>query len=125
MDAFGLDRVCEAITGGTTLTKVAAEAGVSLTRLLAWIDADSERSARVREARTSSAKVWDEKAEAEIREAEDEFGLKKARELAQHFRWRASKIATKEYGDRQQVEHSGRVGLESLVAGSEAGADQE
>ena len=123
LDAYGLDAVCEAIAGGGTLTAVAKDAGVSLTRLLAWIDADSERSVRVREARASSAKLWDESAEREIRGATDEFELRKARELAQHFRWRATKIAPKEYGERQAVEHSGKVGLESLVAG--AGADPE
>lgn len=115
MDAYGLEALCEAIAGGGTLTFVAADAGVSLTRLLAWIDANPERSARVREARASSAKLWDESAEREIREARDEFALKKARELAQHFRWRATKIAPKEYGDRQTVEHQG---LEALVAGA-------
>jgi len=99
LDAYGLDAVCEAIVSGGTLTFVAADAGVSLTRLLAWIEVTPERSARVREARATTGRLWDEKAEAEIRDAPDEFGLKKAKELAHHYRWRASKIAAREYGD--------------------------
>ena len=102
LDEYGLDAVCEAIVTGGTLTFVAADAGVSLTSLLTWIAADSERSARVREARATTGKLWDEKAETEIREATDEFGLKKAKELAHHYRWRASKISCKEYGDKIQ-----------------------
>lgn len=99
LDAYGLDAVCEAIVSGGTLTFVAADAGVSLTRLLAWIEVTPERSARVREARATTGRLWDEKAETEIRDAPDEFGLKKAKELAHHYRWRASKIAAREYGD--------------------------
>jgi len=99
LDTYGLDAVCEAIVSGGTLTFVAADAGVSLTRLLAWIEVTPERSARVREARATTGRLWDEKAEAEIRDAPDEFGLKKAKELAHHYRWRASKIAAREYGD--------------------------
>ena len=32
-------------------------------------------------------------------------------------KWLLSKLAPKKYGDKQQVEHSGTIGLESLVAG--------
>lgn len=62
---------------------------------------------------------WDERAEAAISAASDEFELRKAKEISHHYRWRASKIAPKDYGDKQQVEHSGKVGLEHLVAGDE------
>ena len=100
LDAYGLDAVCESIITGGTLTFVAADAGVSLTSLLAWVEADSERSARVREARATTGKLWDEKAETELRDAPDEFALRKAKELAHHYRWRASKVSVKEYGDK-------------------------
>lgn len=119
LDAYGLDKVCESIADGVTLTNIAKGAKVSLGALLAWIDAVAERSARVREARTSTAKLWDEKGEDELRKAGNPFQLAKARELAQHYRWRASKIAAKEYGDRQTLTHEGKVGLESIVAGAE------
>lgn len=102
LDAYGVDAVCEDIIAGTSLTAIAGNRGVALSRLLAWIDADPERSARVREARTATGKLWDERAEACIRDAVDEFDLKKARELAHHYRWRAAKIAVKEYGDKLQ-----------------------
>ena len=102
LDTYGLDKVCGAIMEGKSLTLIAKEAKSSLTRLLVWIDADAERSARVREARRAMAKVWDEKAEQGITEAADDFELKKAKELAHHYRWRSSKVAPGDYGDRLQ-----------------------
>lgn len=33
-------------------------------------------------------------------------------------KWYLSKIAPKKYGDRTAIEHSGKLGLESLIAGS-------
>jgi hypothetical protein len=52
----------------------------------------------------AAAAAYDEQAEQELRSATDLFQLAKARELAQHLRWRASKINPKAYGDRLEVE---------------------
>lgn len=100
MDAFGVDALCEAIGDEKSLTAIAKERGVSVGAMLVWVEADPERSARVREARSVMARAWDEKAERLLAEAADEFELKKAKELAHHYRWRAKAIAPKEYGDR-------------------------
>jgi hypothetical protein len=115
LDAFGIDRLCESLIEGMSLGRIATEAGASLASLLAWIDADPDRSARVREARTATAKLWDERAERVIEDAADDFALKKAKELSHHYRWRAAKVAPKEYGERQAVEHSGEVGVTVVV----------
>lgn len=105
LEAFGVDALCEGIGEGHSLTFLARDIGVSIGLLLAWIEADPERSARVRETRATMGKVWDEKAEDAIKQADDEFKLKKAKELAHHYRWRAKAIAPREYGDRMQLEH--------------------
>ena len=123
LDKLGVDEIIEMITeDGSSLRGIANEVGVSIAALLNWIAAEPDRSARVREARAGMAKLWDEKAEDMLRQAEDEFGLKKAKELAHHYRWRASKTAPKEYGD--QVEVKGSFTLEQLVAGSMARPEQ-
>lgn len=121
LEEFGVDALCSAISERETLTAIAERVGVSLGSLLAWIEAVPDRSARVREARQAMARVWDERAEVEIREATDDLGLRKAKELAHHYRWRASKVS-KEYGDRVThagdpeapigLEHSGAIALE-------------
>ena len=105
LDVVGIDAVCDAIMDQESLTAIARANKVATSKLLAWIEADKDRSARVRTARALTAKMWDEKAERVINDAKDAFGLTKARELAQHYRWRSTKIAPKEYGDRQTVEH--------------------
>ena len=104
LNALGVDGICEFISEGLTLTAIAQQIGVSIGSLIGWIEAEPERSARVREARSASARIWDEKAVEVIEDAADPFELTKARELAQHYRWRASKTAPREYGDRQQID---------------------
>lgn len=126
LDAYGVEALCEAIGDRKTLTAIAEEQGVSLTRLLAWIAADSDRSARVRDARKSMAAVWDEEAEAEIRAAKDELGLKRAREIAHHYRWRAAKVAPAEYGERVALDHGVQDNLaDQLRAARERAAGRE
>lgn len=110
VDAAGIDAICETITDGVSMTEIAERIGVSYGTLHSWIAADPERSARVRDARAATAKLWDERATSEIRAACDPFELAKARELAFHYRWRSSKIAPKEYGDKVQNEHTGPGG---------------
>lgn len=105
--AFGLNALCERIADGHSMTSTAHHIGVSIGTLITWIEADAERSARMREVRAQTAKLWDEKATKVIEDAPDEFELKKAKELAHHYRWRASKIAPKEYGDRLEIENKG------------------
>jgi transposase len=117
LDRAGIDEILDMLSSeGMSLTGIAQEVGVSVGSLLTWIDAEPERSARVREARAAMAKVWDERAEDCILRADDEFTLRRARELAQHYRWRATKIAPREYGDKVDVTAS--VTLESLVSAS-------
>lgn len=101
------DRLCDAIIAGTMLTDIALEWDVSLSRLRRWIAADPTRSARVREARQLSAMIFDEKAERALAESDSEFALKRAKELAHHYRWRAAKIDDKQYGEK--VELNGNI----------------
>ena len=110
IDAFGLDAVCEAISDRKSLTAIAVEIGVSIGSLLTWVEADAERSARIKDVRAAMARVWDEQAESELRSATDDLGLRKAREIAHHYRWRASKVAPRDYGDRLSHEHAGPGG---------------
>ena len=100
LTAYGIEALCASIVEGSTLTAVAEKVGVSIGTLIVWLEADPERSACAREARTRSARMWDELALTEIRLAGDPFELARARESAQHLRWRASKIAPKEYGEK-------------------------
>jgi transposase len=100
---FGIDTICERIHEGDFLRDIAIRIGVSIGSLSAWLAADPERSARAREARRATAQLWEEKAAQVIEDAEDAFELAKARELAHQYRWKASKMNPREYGDKLEL----------------------
>lgn len=104
IDALGVDALCDRLCAGESQTSIAASLGVGIATLSRWIAADPERSARVREARIAAARTFDEMAEAELRAATDAFALAKARELASHYRWKASKSNPREYGDKLEID---------------------
>lgn len=108
--AWDLDDVCERIAAGDTYTAIAADYGKTHGALSLWLAAETNRSARAREAASMAGRFWDEAAEAGIRAATDVLSLAKARELAQHLRWRASKLSPA-YADRSKVEVGGAVGV--------------
>lgn len=110
LDAKGIEAVCLELTSGGSLSQIARDLKISVGSVINWIEADAERSVRAKESRVQSAKFWDEQAEAEIRSAADPFELTKARELAQHFRWRAKAVAPRDYGDKVTSEITGANG---------------
>ena len=110
IEAFGIEAVCDRLSNGVTMTAIAEEIGVTVGKLSQWIASDEEHSARAREARIHAARIWDEKALSVIEQALDPFELQRAKELAHHYRWRASKTAPKEYGDKVTQEHTGADG---------------
>lgn len=115
-DAFGLERICELIVSGASMTSIAAGIGVHISTLIEWSEDDPQRSARMREARQHSGRIWDEKAEEVILVAADKFELDKAKELAHHYRWRAKAISPREYGERVTQEHTGADGGPIAIA---------
>lgn len=104
-----IDEVCQELAAGQTMTAIARENGWAISRFLAWVEADADRSARVKAARQAAARMWDERATEVIEAARDPFELSKAKELAHHYRWRAKAIAPKEYGDKVAVDMDARV----------------
>ena len=117
LNVYGLDQICDDIVSGKSFRQIAQELEMSVGSLITWVR-HPERSARVLESRALSAQLWDEMATQKIEDADTDFQLTQARELAHHYRWRASKIAPKEYGDKQQVDVSGSLTLRDLVKAS-------
>lgn len=113
---LSIDAICDAICETKSMRQIAEELNVSLPRLLDWIEEDAERLARAREARRRTALLWEERAEAVLAQAGDNFELQKARELAHHYRWRAKVIAPREYGDKVTQEHTGKDGAPIAVS---------
>ncbi|MEJ1126144.1 hypothetical protein V9L20_01105 [Variovorax sp. CCNWLW225] len=101
---MGIDKLTEMLIDGQTQTAIAAKLKVSKATLIAWIAADPDRSARVREARIAAASTYAENAAEGLRAAADPFALAKAKELAHHLRWQASKADPRSYGDKLEID---------------------
>lgn len=122
LNAYGVEAICQDVLNGMTLTQIARNVEVSIATFIEWRDAVPERSARVRNARTVRAELWDELAIAEIRAATDKLSMDKAREIAHHYRWRAAKTNPKEYGDKIDATITFNSGLAERLAGAVARA---
>lgn len=103
-DEMGIDALCERIIAGESQTAIAKSIGVSIATLFNWISRDSERSARARDARRTAAGSFADMAVQVLSDASDVFELTKARELASHYRWQASKANPKEFGDKIEID---------------------
>jgi hypothetical protein len=109
LDAFGVEALCDRLVAGETQTKICKELKVTKGSLGRWISLDAERQARVREARIEAAEAYEEMADEGLRMAKNTFQLAKARERAQHLRWKASKADPRRYGDKLQVDQTTTV----------------
>lgn len=108
LDLFGIEDLCDRIVQGDTQTLICKEIGISIPSLARWISLDASRSARVFEARQQAARSFAERAESVLSEARNPFGLAKARELAFHYRWQASKASPREFGEKLEIDQRTR-----------------
>jgi hypothetical protein len=99
-----LEVVFEDIYNGLSYRAMAIKYGMSLTLLFEFLH-DPEHSARIKEARQFSADMDSDRAEQVLIESEGTMAeVTRARELAQFYKWRASKKAPKYYGDKLETE---------------------
>lgn len=117
-ELYGEDWVVEQILAEKTITAICAEVGVATASYFRWLDAEPGRLERINVVRRQVAQLWEERAETVVREAKTAFELQKARDLAHHYRWRASKIAPRQYGDKVQQEITGAGGAPLVDVGA-------
>lgn len=111
-DAVGIEAICDMIREGKSYRDIAKRLGCDKSNLLRWIHRDPTRAASAREALISSADDCDEEAEHILRTMED---VGRARELAQHLRWRAKCRNPRVYGEKQSLEVEGSLGVYALT----------
>lgn len=109
LNAFGLEALCDRLVNGETQTSICKSLGIMRGSLSRWVSLDVERQARVHEARIEAAQAFDDLAEDAIKKARGKDGIAKARELAHHYRWRASKANPREYGEKLQVDQTSTI----------------
>lgn len=119
---YGLteDEILSRIESGESISQISESVGHNRSRLHRWLDENPERSARAVLSRRISAAAYDDLAESCIQKASNAFQLAKAKDLAHHYRWRASKISP-DYSEKIKTEHSGSIGV--TVAASRTDED--
>lgn len=103
----GIDAICADILSGKSLARICRDQGWPEATLHGWLSADPERSARVREARANSAEAYAGKAEDvlnDLMSSATPAEIARAKELAHHYRWMASKRNPKSFGEKVQVD---------------------
>lgn len=106
---LNIDLICEDLIEGIVYEDIAKKYSVSYGTLHAFIS-NNDNSARVIVARQQSADAFDTKAERVLMDLQaggTNADIARARELASHYRWRASKRNPKVFGDK--VELSGNA----------------
>lgn len=93
--------ILRAIGNGMLQTEIAKAIGKDHFTLCRYL-AEEGRQGRVDEVRRITATYWQERAEEEIRavKTRDPAAMFRARELAHHYRWRASRFDPRRYGDK-------------------------
>lgn len=113
---FDLDVILSLVREGELLADIAKRFLRTRDSLSSWLDADEERRGQVDEARRRSAHAYAEKAEAVLAKLSPKATkttVARARELAHHYRWMASKMMPKTYGEK--VELGGHVQVDPLT----------
>ena len=105
-----IETIIELIIDGKSFRSIADELNVKLSTLHDFAS-KPEHIARVSLALEISAQTFDEKAESILINAEaSAYEMQRARELAQHYRWKASKRSPKKYGEKISQELTGKDG---------------
>lgn len=114
------DRICAAVAEADVgLRKICAANPdfpdrTTIIRWLAQHDEFTTKYARAREGQADA--IEEDMIEIEQKVAAKKMKADAARVILWSKQWRASKLGRSKYGDRQQVEHSGEVGVRNLGA---------
>lgn len=102
-----IEIIIEKILSGESYREIADFFDISL-GYLHKITSSSEHSARVREALNISADSYSDMAEKVLKDAKGNIvEIQRARELAQHYRWKAAKRNPRKYSERLDLTTDG------------------
>lgn len=107
-----LETLLDRISSGDSVAKIADEIGVTRYALHQWL-AHESRLEQYLAAQTHSADSIMDKAEKAI--LDESLDIARARELANHYRHVAKARNPRRWGDKQQIEMSGELGMRNLT----------
>jgi hypothetical protein len=108
LNGVGIEAMLDEIRKGHNLVEIAEVLDVSIGVLLRWIDVEGHTT-HIDEAFKFSAEGHLAKAAKAISQAENDFQLKKAKEMANHGRFMASKMDRNKYGAEAQKTATGNI----------------
>ena len=104
-----IDKIIDLIIEGKSYRTIAQELDVKLTTFHDFIS-KPDHSARVRDAMQTSGDTFADMAEEVLKNATGtKEEIMRARELAQHYRWKAAKRYPKRYSDKMDIVSNGNA----------------
>lgn len=104
------DEICGHLIEGVSLRKICARTAMPDRRtVLRWLDAHPEFAAKYARARESQGDLMDDLI-LEAAEGANKDNAAAVRVKIDAYKWRASKLQPKKYGDSVQMKHSGAIG---------------
>lgn len=107
------EEICEQLMQGKSLRQICTSPEMpDRTTVVRWLARDDDFASKYARARDVYADVMEEDmADIEDRTLSGEIDPTAARVVLTSKQWRASKLAPKKYGDRLDLNHSGRIGV--------------
>lgn len=112
LEDVGILPILEHIYKGNTILDVAREIDIPVTYLMQWVE-NNKYHQDIEDASRVSAEGFLSTAYDDLRKAETDFQLKKAKESLNHARFMASKLDKRTYGTDQQVQ-GGAAGVQYI-----------
>jgi hypothetical protein len=105
------EKVCELVASGDSRREAARKIGVSEGAIRQWQRDHTEFDTQYARAVIDRADVFYERGNDIAMSITSPEEAQIARVQLDWLKWSASKLAPKQYGDKQQVEHSGELGI--------------
>jgi hypothetical protein len=103
------DEICERLIEGASLRSICGDENMPhRSTVLRWLEADEAFAAKYARARELQADALFEDMQ-DVADAGNPDDVQRAKLRVATMQWRASKLAPKKYGERQEVAHTGGV----------------
>ena len=103
LDAVGIDEVCAFIACGHSVHDIARELGIAAATVYRWLHETDDKTDRWMHAMAISADALADKAEDLLLSAPNPFELARAKEVANHLRWKARIYNPRRFSDAMDV----------------------
>ncbi len=109
------EKICDGLLDGKSFVQICSQSGMpSRATVMRWLHDRPDFETKCARARMLQADLMDDKILEEAEKCNSE-NFQAARVKISAYQWRASKLAPKKYGDKIVQEHTGEVGIKSIL----------